>query len=332
MSEREADRMVRQFVWRRCLTTGLVVGAVVVGAALGAVALAESGPATWSGVKDAFDVGDPFIDPPMVVPIGDHPDEGMDEAPVAPARLPTDERPPEEPEPRAAVDAPALNDATVQSEAARAHLDALPSEHEVASDRDASTALDAAAIDAGRGPQPIAADTGAIGRAATGAEERLEPSEASVRDDARLPPSNDTMTPAPIPLARADDEAAPNHDVVGAFRRAETLMEQDRPYEALLQYEDAAESGPDPAPAFVGMGRAYLSIGKPEAAETQFRRALNADPDYAPAMFELGAVLQHLKRPVEAADEYRRYLAVAPDAPEAEAALEALQMLEARPL
>ncbi len=305
MSEGEADRMVRRFVWRRRLTTGLVFASIAAVVAVAVVALADRGPSTMGQIEDAFDVGKPFVDPPMVVPVGEHPDE--EDAPIAPttddARLPTDARPPERPDPRAEAEAPrheapAANDATVESEAARAHIDALPSEHEAEAE----------------------------------ADEPVIDSETAVRGGAPLPSMNASMTPAPIPLARADDGPGAERVRNASLRRAQELLEADRPYEALLQYETAAESGRNPAAAFLGMGRAYLSIGKPEAAETQFRRALNADSDYAPAIFELAAVLQHLKRNEEATTEYRRYLALAPDAPDAEAALEAIQLLEAQPL
>jgi Flp pilus assembly protein TadD len=96
-----------------------------------------------------------------------------------------------------------------------------------------------------------------------------------------------------------------------SFRRAETLLSQRRPLEALQELAAVVEAAPDAPSVHLLAGRAYLGSAQLNRAERAFQRVLELDPTDHYAHFALGRTLQRLSRLEEAKTQLR--LAVAMD-------------------
>lgn len=85
------------------------------------------------------------------------------------------------------------------------------------------------------------------------------------------------------------------------FRDAAAILLDATADEGALRAQDA--------PAFEGLGRAYVRLGRLDLAEAAYRRAVELDPDYAIGHFNLAATFTQTRRFAEALgplDEVRR--------------------------
>jgi tetratricopeptide (TPR) repeat protein len=92
-----------------------------------------------------------------------------------------------------------------------------------------------------------------------------------------------------------------------SFRRAETLLSQRRPLEALQEL-----AAPDAPSVHLLAGRAYLGSAQLNRAERAFLRVLELDPSDHYAHFALGRTLQRQGRLAEAKTQLRLAAAMNP--------------------
>ena len=105
-----------------------------------------------------------------------------------------------------------------------------------------------------------------------------------------------------------------------AFRRAEALLAERRPLEALRELRVVLEAAPDQVGVQLLAGRAYLGSAQLNRAEAAFRRVLELDPSDHYARFALGRTLQRQSRLPEALTQLRIAAAMNPS-PEYQEAL-----------
>lgn len=103
-----------------------------------------------------------------------------------------------------------------------------------------------------------------------------------------------TSQPAPGPGPRARNR------VFEGFRRAELLLADRRPLDALQALLPALESQPNAPSVHLLAGRAYLDSAQLAKAEEAFCRVLELDPADHYARFALGKALQRQGRLGEA--------------------------------
>lgn len=89
------------------------------------------------------------------------------------------------------------------------------------------------------------------------------------------------------------------------FRRAETLLEQRRPLEALRALEGVVEQAPEAPSVHLLRGRAYFLSAQLRRAEESFRKVIELDPADHYARFALGRTLQRQSRMLEAQAQLR---------------------------
>lgn len=111
-----------------------------------------------------------------------------------------------------------------------------------------------------------------------------------------------------------------------SFRRAESLVSQRRPLEALRELAAVLDEIPDAPSVHLLAGRAYFGSAQLKHAERAFRRVLELDPADHYARFALGRTLHRQGRLVEAQAQLRMAVAMNPS-PEYQ---EALGELKAR--
>ena len=97
--------------------------------------------------------------------------------------------------------------------------------------------------------------------------------------------------PAPRPSANR---------VFQGFRRAERLLAENRPLDAIQALTPALESQPNDASVHLLAGRAYLDSAQLRRAERAFAHVLELDPADHYARFALGKALQRQGRLGEA--------------------------------
>ena len=97
-----------------------------------------------------------------------------------------------------------------------------------------------------------------------------------------------------------------------SFRRAETLLGQRRPLEALRELEAVVQAAPNAPSVLLLAGRAYLGSAQLNRAEEAFVRVLELDPADHYARFALGRTLQRLGRYDEARTQLRMAVAMNP--------------------
>ncbi|MEU4765607.1 tetratricopeptide repeat protein [Actinosynnema sp. NPDC023794] len=105
-----------------------------------------------------------------------------------------------------------------------------------------------------------------------------------------------------------------------AFRRAEALLADRRPLEALRELRVVLEAAPDQVGVQLLAGRAYLGSAQLKRAEAAFRKVLDLDPSDHYARFALGRTLQRQSRLPEALAQLRMAAAMNPS-PEYQEAL-----------
>jgi tetratricopeptide (TPR) repeat protein len=101
-------------------------------------------------------------------------------------------------------------------------------------------------------------------------------------------------------------------DTFESFRRAETLLAQRRPLEALRELAVVVEAAPDSPSVHLLAGRAYLGSAQLNRAEQAFLRVLELDPSDHYAHFALGRTLQRQGRLAEAKTQLRLASAMNP--------------------
>lgn len=97
-----------------------------------------------------------------------------------------------------------------------------------------------------------------------------------------------------------------------SFRRAESLLADRRPLDALAALSPVLERQPDDASVHLLAGRAYLGSAQLRRAEEAFRRVLEIDPADHYARFALGRTLQRQSRLEEAQAQLRMAAAMDP--------------------
>ncbi|GAB2989828.1 tetratricopeptide repeat protein [Saccharothrix stipae] len=105
-----------------------------------------------------------------------------------------------------------------------------------------------------------------------------------------------------------------------AFRRAEALLAERRPLEALRELRVVLEAAPNQVGVQLLAGRAYLGSAQLKRAEAAFRKVLELDPSDHYARFALGRTLQRQSRLTEALTQLRIAAAMNPS-PEYQEAL-----------
>ncbi|MDI2031885.1 tetratricopeptide repeat protein [Saccharopolyspora sp. TS4A08] len=100
---------------------------------------------------------------------------------------------------------------------------------------------------------------------------------------------------------------------VEAFRRAEDLLAQRRPLEALKVLEPVVEADPDKPSVQLALGRAYFFSAQLRRAERAFLRVLEFDPSDHYARLVLGRTLQRQGRLTEARAQIRLAATMYPD-------------------
>jgi predicted Zn-dependent protease len=90
-----------------------------------------------------------------------------------------------------------------------------------------------------------------------------------------------------------------------AFRRAEALLSERRPLEALRELRAVLDAAPDVPSVQLLAGRAYLGSAQLHRAEEAFRKVLEVDPSDHYARFALGKTLQRQSRFAEALAQLR---------------------------
>jgi Flp pilus assembly protein TadD len=100
---------------------------------------------------------------------------------------------------------------------------------------------------------------------------------------------------------------------VEAFRRAEALVAQRRPLEALRVLEPVLDIAADKPSVQLLAGRAYLFSAQFRRAELAFLRVIELDPSDYYARLALGRTLQRQGRLVEAQTQLRLAATMHPD-------------------
>ncbi len=103
-----------------------------------------------------------------------------------------------------------------------------------------------------------------------------------------------------------------SHDVVASFRRAEMLLADRRPLDALQALGPVLDSEPDHASVHLLAGRAYLDSAQLRRAEESFGKVLDLDPSDHYARFALGKALHRQGRLAEAQAQLKMAAAMDP--------------------
>jgi tetratricopeptide (TPR) repeat protein len=91
-----------------------------------------------------------------------------------------------------------------------------------------------------------------------------------------------------------------------------TLMELDRPREAIVAYSAAIQKDRSVMDAYLNRGLAYLVVGEPDKAETDFELAIRRDPADATAWFNRGVAQARQREYANAATSFQRALVIDP--------------------
>jgi Flp pilus assembly protein TadD len=116
------------------------------------------------------------------------------------------------------------------------------------------------------------------------------------------------MTSAPF----SETEPPDRESTFRSFRRAETLLAQRRPLDAVQALLPVLAEHPDDASVHLLAGRAFLDSAQLKRAEAAFTRVLEIDPADHYARFALGKALQRQGRFTEALAQLRMAFAMTP--------------------
>jgi len=123
------------------------------------------------------------------------------------------------------------------------------------------------------------------------------------------------MTSAPSPNPESDRPSEGGFDAeatFASFRRAETLLAQRRPLDAVQALLPVLAAQPDTASVHLLAGRAFLDSAQLRRAEAAFTRVLEIDPADHYARFALGKALQRQGRFTESLAQLRMASAMDP--------------------
>ncbi|AEA23149.1 tetratricopeptide repeat protein [Pseudonocardia benzenivorans] len=109
-----------------------------------------------------------------------------------------------------------------------------------------------------------------------------------------------------------DDRSGTVHDVFASFRRAELLLSDRRPLDALQALGPVLDSQPNDASVHLLAGRAYFDSAQLLRAEQAFSRVLELDPADHYARFALGKTFQRQARLSEALAQLKMAAAMDP--------------------
>ncbi len=101
-------------------------------------------------------------------------------------------------------------------------------------------------------------------------------------------------------------------DLVTFFRRAEKLLADRRPLEALSALREVVANQPNDASVLLLAGRAYLNSAQLARAQEAFEKVLELDPSDHYARFALGKTLQRRGRLHEAVTQLKMAAAMVP--------------------
>ena len=104
-----------------------------------------------------------------------------------------------------------------------------------------------------------------------------------------------------------------DEETVEAFRRAENLVSQRRPWEALRALQPVLAIAEDKPSVQLVLGRAYLFSAQFRRAELAFLRVLELDPSDHYARLVLGRTLQRQGRLLEARSQVQMAATMNPD-------------------
>ncbi|HEY0575127.1 MAG TPA: tetratricopeptide repeat protein [Pseudonocardia sp.] len=123
------------------------------------------------------------------------------------------------------------------------------------------------------------------------------------------------MTSAPSPNPESDRPREGGSDAeatFASFRRAEALLAQRRPLDAVQALLPVLAAQPDHASVHLLAGRAFLDSAQLRRAEAAFTRVLEIDPADHYARFALGKALQRQGRFTESLAQLRMASAMDP--------------------
>ena len=134
------------------------------------------------------------------------------------------------------------------------------------------------------------------------------------------------VDPAAIEAARSLGRKDPQHSRV-VLNLGNTLLQEGRVDEAIVQYRAALQMKPDLAAAHSNLGVALKAQGKLDEATFHYREALRLQPELPDAHNNLGVVLARRGELDEAIGCFERALELRPDFPDARRNLEAAARL-----
>ena len=105
-------------------------------------------------------------------------------------------------------------------------------------------------------------------------------------------------------LASVAPESGTGQSADSLWADGASLLEEDRPEEAMARFLSAIEQNPRHAPSYVGLGHAYLAQDSLRAAEKAFRNALRKKKKYPPALNGLGLVSRQRPKELRRAVRY----------------------------
>ena len=108
------------------------------------------------------------------------------------------------------------------------------------------------------------------------------------------------------------EDPRPQPDAFTAFRRAERLLADRRPLDAVQALGPVLDSRPDDASVQLLAGRAYFDSAQLRRAEEAFTRVLELNPADHYARFALGKTLQRQSRLAEALAQLKMAAAMDP--------------------
>ncbi|WP_028926792.1 tetratricopeptide repeat protein [Pseudonocardia acaciae] len=109
-----------------------------------------------------------------------------------------------------------------------------------------------------------------------------------------------------------DDRDNSDDTTFASFKRAEALLSQRRPLDAVQALLPVLAAQPDDASVHLLAGRAFLDSAQLRRAEAAFTRVLEIDPTEHYARFALGKALQRQGRLTESLAQLRMADAMAP--------------------